>query len=132
MSEDLGTLDSGPSRPILDKYVRNAAGRSFHSEWYTHYEWVEYSMVQNKAYCFACRHFSTSTSKSELAFRANGYSNWKKAYTTINGFSKHDKSKDHKSAIQRWVDYKLIHAGIGIQIDQMINPSRIQIVQTNR
>ena len=42
VSEDLGTLDSGPSRPILDKYVRNAAGRCFHSEWYTHYEWLEY------------------------------------------------------------------------------------------
>ena len=83
VSEDLGTLDSGPSRPILDKYVKNAAGRCFHSEWYKYYEWLEYSMVQNKAYCFACRHFSTSTSKSELAFRTNGFSNWKKLTQTL-------------------------------------------------
>ena len=132
VSEDLGTLDSGPSRPILDKYVKNTAGRCFHSEWYKHYEWLEYSMVQNKAYCFASRHFSTSTSKSELAFRTNGFSNWKKANTNISGFSQHDKSKDHKLAIQRWVDHKLIHAGVGRQIDQIINPSRIRIVQSNR
>ena len=55
-----------------------------------------------------------------------------KSYTCISGFSLHDKSIDHKLAIQRWVDHKLIHAGIGREIDQILNPSRVRILQSNR
>ena len=52
--------------------------------------------------------------------------------TRVSGFSQHEKSVDHKLASQRWVDHKLLHAGIGKQIDQIINPSRMRIVQSNR
>ena len=56
----------------------------------------------------------------------------KKAMTNVSGFNQHEKSIDHKLAIQRWVDHKLMHAGIGKQIGQIIYPSRIRIVQSNR
>ncbi|XP_025425560.1 uncharacterized protein LOC112694335, partial [Sipha flava] len=57
---DLGTLDTGPCRPVLFAYIKTKFGkqyRSFQSEWYTNYEWLEYSIKCNAAFCFVCRMF---------------------------------------------------------------------------
>ena len=76
---DLGTLVDGPAQSILGSYLRNKMDHCFRAVWYTSYQWLEYSMAKHKAFCFTCRNFSTSTSKSKKAFTKDGFAAWSKA-----------------------------------------------------
>lgn len=51
---DLGTLVSGPSRPVLD-FPKTQCGdklRSFSVKYYEDYKWLEYSVIENKVFFF--------------------------------------------------------------------------------
>ena len=51
-----GCKTDGLRRPRLTHFpTRN--GRRFNVSVYREYDWVEYSMQEDAAYCFACRHF---------------------------------------------------------------------------
>ena len=73
---DLGELNVGPARPKTIQFSKSTdklcMGRCFQLSWYDTFSWLEYSVLMNKAYCFACRYFSTATSKSENAFIQKG------------------------------------------------------------
>ena len=60
---DLGTLVDGPSQPSVGSYPKGQKNRCFRATWYTSYPWLKYSIAKDKAFCFACRNFSTSTSE---------------------------------------------------------------------
>jgi hypothetical protein len=47
-----------PSQPKLASYKTNKDDRSFHSEWYSMFPWLEYSIQQDCAFCYYCRHFN--------------------------------------------------------------------------
>lgn len=47
-----------PSQPKLAHYKKNKEKRSFQSQWYSSFPWLEYSEEQDCAFCFYCRHFS--------------------------------------------------------------------------
>ncbi|XP_050065525.1 uncharacterized protein LOC126554494 [Aphis gossypii] len=82
LDTDLGDMDSGPIRPILKVYPKTKFGtqnRSFTSVYYTHFDWLEYSVKMNAVFCFACRIFSNDYGNSENTFTITGFSNWKKA-----------------------------------------------------
>ena len=50
---DLGTIDCFPSKPILKNFpISN--GRKFVSKWYSYFSCLEYSIVLDRAFCFAC------------------------------------------------------------------------------
>ena len=53
------SIDELPARPILDSYPLNKDKRCFRSQWFSQYEWLEYSKQTYLAYCHYCRHFST-------------------------------------------------------------------------
>ena len=64
MPLDLGT--EKPKQPKLLAFPKDAHERKFLSTWYSQYDWLEYSVSKNAAYCFACRQFSTgAVSKTE-------------------------------------------------------------------
>ncbi|CAF4599072.1 unnamed protein product [Rotaria socialis] len=48
-----------PAKPIRSSYPSNKDKRSFHSQWYSRFTWLEYSELTDSAYCYYCRHFST-------------------------------------------------------------------------
>ncbi|KAF0726097.1 zinc finger MYM-type protein 1-like, partial [Aphis craccivora] len=76
---DLGTLDTRPCRPILSAYIKTKFGkqyRSFQSEWFKNYEWLEYSIKCNAAFCFVCHMFNTSN--VEDIWIKTGCNNWQK------------------------------------------------------
>lgn len=103
--EDLGS--DVPAQPILSKYPRSLFGdrlRSFSSQWYKKFSWLEYSVKQDMSYCFACRKFSTNV--KETKFRTEGFSNWKKATDPSAGFQKHELSSHHKQSMQLWLESK--------------------------
>ena len=53
--------------------------RSFQSSWFTKFTWLEYSVLEDKAYCFACRFFAPPSAK-ETAFISQGFHDWKHAF----------------------------------------------------
>ena len=56
---DISRSGSGPaSQPKLPLYAKNKENRSFQSHWFSSFPWLEYSIGQDCAFCFYCRHFS--------------------------------------------------------------------------
>ena len=82
---DLGTLVGGSSPASLKIYPKNKKDRCFRVAWHTNYPWLEYSIAQDKAFCFACRNLSLSTCKSDTAFVQVGFSPWAKAMENNGG-----------------------------------------------
>ncbi|CAF2145094.1 unnamed protein product [Rotaria magnacalcarata] len=58
ISRSVGEL---PAKPIGPSCPSNKDKRSFRSQWYSHFTWLEYSELTDSAYCYYCRHFSTET-----------------------------------------------------------------------
>ncbi|CAF4696598.1 unnamed protein product [Rotaria socialis] len=58
ISRSVGEL---PAKPIRPSCPSNKDKRSFRSQWYSHFTWLEYSELTDSAYCYYCRHFSTET-----------------------------------------------------------------------
>ena len=84
-----------PAQPKLATYPNNADKRSFQSSWYKERPWLEYSIENNKCYCYYCRHFSCNRSISYDAFTTTGFNNWKKSLQTNGGLLKHSQSQLH-------------------------------------
>jgi hypothetical protein len=59
-------VTDGPTQPILKLFPRtkfNDKFRQFNSSWYKLYpSWLEYSVLNDGAFCFVCRHFSINPS----------------------------------------------------------------------
>lgn len=131
---DLGSLVDGPSQPNLGlgSYPRDQKNRCFRATWYTSYPWLEYSIAKDKAFCFACRNFSTSTSKSDTAFTKVGFSTWSKAMENNRGFKAHDACSDHLLSMTRWESYNIQKKNPGASIRNMLDPERPSLVENNR
>jgi len=52
--------------------------RSFSSEYFKEYQWLEYSMKKDAALCFPCKIF-VRASVNEDTWTKNGFKNWQKA-----------------------------------------------------
>ena len=97
---DLGTRDGIPNQPILQKYPLDEKKRHFRSIWFNDFSWLEYSIMNDTAHCYACRNFSTGlASKSEDSFRDGGFKGWVKA---IERFKIHANTSDHKFSMTAW------------------------------
>ncbi len=87
-----------PRRSILQKYPSRLFGtqqRSFSKGWLDQYAWMEYSVCKDSVFCFACRNFLKGRHgfHIELAFVANGFSNWRKASASL---------KSHHESAAHW------------------------------
>ena len=131
-SKKLKSSHSNPVQPLLKNYPKDKYGRSFQASWYKRFSWLEYSTDDNKAYCFPCKEFSTHISKSEVVFSETGYSNWSIALTSGKGFNKHESSKDHLLAMERWQNKLNIDSGKNISVINQIDPDRMSVVLENR
>jgi len=88
----------GPYQPILDIYPSTIQGnklRSFQKNWYTLYNWIEYSTKLDAVFCFPCRCFrgnESNNSQTTITFSKVGFKGSNKANET---FKKHQLSKCH-------------------------------------
>uniref|UniRef100_A0A8C5ME33 TTF-type domain-containing protein n=1 Tax=Leptobrachium leishanense TaxID=445787 RepID=A0A8C5ME33_9ANUR len=103
----------GPKQPILKKYQQKKIGasfRSFRPQWFKSFNWLEYSISQDAAYCFSCRFFSVSKyihgEMKKVPFVNVGFSNWKNAMENEKGIPQHEKSTSHKESCVSWQDFK--------------------------
>ena len=79
----------------------------FRQNWYTLHPWLEYSVIMDSTYCYACRHFSTPNSPDTVFVSIPGFRNWKKKQLReMQSFSVHAKSERHKCAMIAWRDYQ--------------------------
>uniref|UniRef100_A0A672I8P6 TTF-type domain-containing protein n=1 Tax=Salarias fasciatus TaxID=181472 RepID=A0A672I8P6_SALFA len=105
--------------------------RSFKSEWYKPYPWLEYSQSQNSSYCFACRHFSLPNTQASAFTSSLGFSHWKKAMFKDGGFKGHEKSEGHVNAMFAWGEHKKA-ALTDTSIRDVLNEAYNQKVHENR
>ncbi|RNA29739.1 zinc finger MYM-type 1-like [Brachionus plicatilis] len=76
-----------PSQPKID-FRLDYDKRKFLFNWFALYPWLEYNIEINKAFCYACKTFSSNNTNK--AFISEGYANWKNA---ISSFIKHQNSE---------------------------------------
>lgn len=106
---DLGTLDTGPVQPNLEKFPSTTFGkqsRSFSAKFYQIYPWLEYSVKHDSVYCFSCRHFASKAvlpGHGEEIFLNLGMKNWKKIAEKL---EKHATSAFHIANTEKWLNYK--------------------------
>ncbi|XP_022183102.1 uncharacterized protein LOC111042711 [Myzus persicae] len=93
---DLGDLDSGPGRPILKNFPKKKIGsqnRSFSAGLYKDFEWLEYSVNKDSAFCYVCRMFSSESGNAEDTF-------------TKIGLKSHASATNHLVCLSRLNEYK--------------------------
>ena len=79
-------LSRGRTRLIGHNFPKRKIGpdwRSFLDAWYDKFDWLEYSVEKDAAYCFHCFLFkssSNSTQHGHDVFTKTGFRNWKKAW----------------------------------------------------
>lgn len=84
----------GPYQPKDIQFPR-VNGRSFRQDWYVLHEWLEYSPINDAAFCFYCRCFPPSNKYNELAYTLHGFKTWARA---TKSFKDHENSASHKEA----------------------------------
>ena len=106
--DDLGS--EKPAQPLVSfpltlfGHGNQQQKRAFCAKWYQGRPWLEYSVEQDAAYCFACRKFGNPDSKCETTFVASGFRNWKVACMSTKGFEKHANCKEHMWNMSRWLE----------------------------
>jgi len=93
--EDLG--DTKASQPHLANFPGSkisGAIRRFRSIWYKTWDWLEYSVMLDAAFCFPCRKYLSRN--SDTSFVHNGFRDWKHATEKNKGFSRHAESDTHR------------------------------------
>lgn len=108
----------------------NEQDRSFHSEWYSEYNWLEYSVQLDAAFCFCCRLFPNGKMK-KMAFTSGGVRNWQSA---TGKFRKHAKSEPHLLSLEAWTQYRANQKELGetSSVKSQLSAARQKLVRENR
>lgn len=102
-------LVRGPYQPKLNKYPSTKVGnklRSFQPQWYTKYDWIEYSPSADAVFCLYCRFFSSNDSgkkgHTDKAFITTGFKSWNKANEC---FKAHQGSTCHNQSLKSFSSF---------------------------
>lgn len=104
------TPNESPTQPKINFPSRKfgmGRPRSFNGDWYKTYQWLEYSIERDAAFCFPCRMFKVGSSRCESTFTLTGFRNWKHAMGKKGIVACHDKCDVHKQAVIDWNQYKV-------------------------
>ncbi|CAF1325117.1 unnamed protein product [Rotaria magnacalcarata] len=145
ISRSVGEL---PAKPIRSSYPSNKDKRSFHSQWYSRFTWLEYSELTDSAYCYYSRHFNTGIIlnnrvinfclRRRFLFEGNqsdafvrGFSSWNNAFSSKQGFLSHQNTQCHKIAEINYKQY-VARTKSSTNVLQVIDKSRNELVKRNR
>ena len=122
-----------PLQPVLNRYpkqnISTKKTRSFNRKWYHLYPWLEYSVKKDCSFCYCCRVYGT---EGEPTFTTVGYRNWPNALAKAKGFSKHQASESHKTAMLKWESYRKVQSGSELSIAKKLVPELDNIINDNR
>lgn len=120
-------MDS-PSQPVLTSYPKRSFGQSvrcFNASWYQSRPWLEYSLLRDASFCFACRKYSIPHSEREDIFTKRSFTNWKKALEKDAGFQKHASSFPHIRSMSARQEHQR-RAETGESIVQLLGQTQIE------
>ena len=85
--------------------------RSFNSDWYKQYHWLEYSCGRNAAFCYPCRLFNTGSGSGRVGrqwetFIKHGFCDWKHAMGKDGIIPRHGRCSSHKDAMVSWQQFQ--------------------------
>ncbi|KAJ1266587.1 hypothetical protein BS78_08G163800 [Paspalum vaginatum] len=81
----------GPTQPVGHIFPRKKVGRDwrvFRPQWFKDYDWIEYSVSKDAAFCFYCFLFRQEPEHEKFGhevFTKKGYNDWKHAYRGLPG-----------------------------------------------
>ena len=105
--------------------------RSFNPDWFKTYNWLEYSVKRDAAFCFPCRHFSTASGRVEDTFTKAGFRDWKHARGKEGILQGHVSCFTHIQAMSNWHDYKL-NEEQGTSVANCLDSARTEQIRLNR
>ena len=112
----------------------SSKAHSFNQEWFRLYPWLEYSVLNDAAYCYPCRLFSlspsTSSSRPEKAFTIAGFRDWKHATGSKGVLSTHNNCFSHKESMVAWEQFKST-ATTG-SVAEQLGSNRAEQIKKNR
>ena len=125
--------ENPPSQPVMNNQTTWVSGknRSFSSNWYNKFSWLEYSIQKDAGFCYPCRLFAAGDSRLHGTFITSGFRNWKHATGKDGILTQHEHSPVHCGAMEAWMQYKLNvihHTSIG----ERMNSERSQVILNNR
>jgi hypothetical protein len=110
-------ITKGPCKPCIHDFPYRNIGdtpRRFSLQWLYSYEWLEYSIKKDSAFCFVCYLFKKKGSGSD-AFVVDGWNNWN---IGNNSLIKHSRSKAHNAAQERYIGFINPKVAIDYHIDK--------------
>jgi hypothetical protein len=109
-------ITRGPCKPYIHDFPYRNIGkvpRRFSVQWLYNYEWLEYSVKKDSAFCFVCYLFKKGSGSN--TFIAGGWNNWNIGNTAL---LKHCGSKAHGAAEERYIGFINPEAAIDYNIDK--------------
>lgn len=85
-------------QPVLSYFPLDEKNRKFLTLWYSLFEWLEYNVGLDRAFCIMCKKYSAN--KVNLAFTEIGYKSWSNAMAQ---FREHANSRAHGLAKEKWI-----------------------------
>ncbi|CAF0990826.1 unnamed protein product [Adineta steineri] len=123
-----------PTQPKLASYKTNKDDRSFHAQWFASFPWLEYSIEQDRVFCYYCRHFNDASNfvnRNQSDAFTSGYCNWKNAMTKTQGFRKHELSVSHKFATSNYQQF-VLRTNSQTTVKDVLDKGRIELIRKNR
>ena len=109
-------ITKGACKPYIHDFpYRNIGGvpRRFSIQWLYNYEWLEYSVKKDSAFCFICYLFKKGSGSK--TFIVDGWNNWNIGNTAL---LKHSGSMAHKAAQERYIGFMNPKVAIDYNIDK--------------
>lgn len=103
---------------VLLEYPKENS-RSFRAAWYSQFKWLQYSVANDSAFCYACMQFNRYGTK-ETTYTQKGFRNWKNALDYGRGFPKHEKSEAHIKAMAMWKENQ-VRVSSSTSISTLVN-----------
>ena len=100
---DIGNKLSGPVQPIFFPKC-NSINSSTRACWYEQHDWITYSYIANKVYCYPCIFFNVhGANHTEKVFTKQGFNDWDNAVGDLSkGLDQHANSNEHLKSVILW------------------------------
>ncbi|CAL2232228.1 unnamed protein product [Prunus armeniaca] len=124
-----------PYQPTLGEYPHHLdrnQNRRFQQCWFKQFPWLEYSVHEDKGFCFPC--FVFETDHSHKAFTIDGLKNWKRVGGEKCVFLGHvgNINSPHHLAMQKWMHLSnpSQHIDRVVQSPQDVTKNRLRLAST--
>ena len=114
----------GPTQPIVN--FPRVDGRKFSRSWFQRYNWIEYSVSKDAAFCFYCFLFKNPGRGERFGyevFTKTGFKDWKHAYKAlpehVGGLG-----SDHNNCVRHCDDFKNQNQSVATKLARVTDESK--------